>query len=252
MSGADGRSREPDPPELHLGTSGYRYDDWKRVFYPEELPESDWLAHYAERFDTVEINNTFYGLPEPETFDRWRDQVPEGFTFALKYSRYGSHLKHLKDPADHLPAFLDRVRRLGDRLGPILVQLPPRWNADPDRLSTFLDAAESAAPEQLWAIELRDESWLREEVFGVLEDHGVALVIHDLIEEHPERRTANWIYRRYHGDHYRGHYSPQKLMAEAETIREHLDDQRPVYIYFNNSAEGAAVEDAEDLRRYLT
>jgi uncharacterized protein YecE (DUF72 family) len=238
-------------PGLHLGTSGYRYDDWRGRFYPEDLPESEWLGFYAERFTTVEINNTFYGLPGPETFDRWRDQVPTGFVFTLKYSRYGSHLKHLKDPDDHLLTFLDRARRLGDRLGPILVQLPPRWKANPDRLAAFLDAADEAASEQRWAIELRDASWLIGEVFAVVEDHGAALVVHDLLEDHPERRTAEWIYRRYHGDHYQGSYSPQKLTVEAKKIRQHLDEGRPAYVYFNNTAAGCAIADAEALGRYL-
>jgi len=249
---SDGRQDRPDGPRgiLYLGTSGYRYDDWKGRFYPEDLAESQWLGHYAGRFDTVEINNTFYGLPQPETFDRWRQQTPEGFTFALKYSRYGSHLKHLKDPDAHLPTFLDRARRLEDRLGPILVQLPPHWKAAPERLTTFLRAAVEAAPGQRWAIEVRDESWLCAEVYEVLEAHGAALVIHDLIEDHPERLTAGWTYRRYHGEDYGGSYSAQKLTAEAKKIRGSLEAGRDVHVYFNNDRDGHAVENALDLGRY--
>lgn len=236
---------------LYLGTSGFQYDDWAGRFYPEDLPRSQWLDFYAERFDTVEINNTFYGLPEPETVDRWRRAVPEDFVFALKYSRYGSHLKHLQDPEGHLSNFLEVARRLEDRLGPILVQLPPTWHADPERLEGFLRAAGEAAPGQRWAVELRDPSWLAEEIFALLEAHGAALVVHDLLQDHPECSTAGWTYRRYHGDHYAGSYSPQKLTAEAKKIRHHLQAGRDVYAFFNNDQGGHAVENALDLRRYL-
>jgi len=123
---------------LWVGTSGWQYDHWRGRFYPRALARRDWFSHYAAHFETVEINNTFYGLPAEGTFDAWRAAAPPGFLYALKLSRYATHLKHLKDPAPALRAFLERARRLRDRLGPILVQLPPRWSPDLPRLAGFL------------------------------------------------------------------------------------------------------------------
>jgi uncharacterized protein YecE (DUF72 family) len=138
---------------LRIGTSGWQYDHWRGRFYPSGLAERAWLAWYAERFDTVEVNSTFYRLPEAAVFDRWREAVPAGFCFALKLSRFASHLKHLADPAEALGTFLERADRLGAHLGPILVQLPPRWAPNVERLGRFLAEAPRA---QRFAIELRD------------------------------------------------------------------------------------------------
>lgn len=235
--------------ELLVGTSGFHYDHWQGVLYPEELPKRAWFAHYAERFATVEINNTFYNLPAPERFERWREEAPPGFTYALKYSRYGSHMKRLKDPEGPLGTFLERAERLGDRLGPILVQLPPKWRADPERLQGFLRAAPSR---HRWAIEVRDARWLAEEVYAVLEAHGAALVVHDLLEDHPRRRTADWLYLRFHGRRrYRGSYAHQALTAEARRIASDLGAGRDVYAYFNNDERGYAVTNALQLRRFV-
>ena len=152
-----------------IGTSGYQYDDWRGRFYPSELPKSAWFAYYAEHFDAVELNATFYRLPEAATFERWRAAAPEGFRYALKFSRYGTHLKKLKDAADTIGLFIARARLLGSSLGPILVQLPPRWDVNVDRLEAFLEAA----PKQYrWAIEFRDPSWLCEQVYALLRKHG--------------------------------------------------------------------------------
>jgi uncharacterized protein YecE (DUF72 family) len=234
---------------LRIGTSGYQYDDWRGLFYPKDLPKSAWFAHYAQRFDAVELNATFYRLPEAATFERWREAAPQGFCYALKFSRYGTHLKRLKDPAETIGLFIERARLLGPSLGPILVQLPPRWHVDPDRLAAFLEAA----PKRYrWAIELRDPSWLCEDIYALLRRHGAALCVHDLIERHPRVRTADWIYLRFHGDEYTGSYSPQALSAEARRIRTHLADGHDVYAFFNNDIGGHAIRNAADLRRYAT
>ena len=234
--------------ELRVGTSGYDYPHWEGVFYPEDLPASERFAHYAGCFDTVEINSTFYGLPEPSTFRGWRERAPEGFLYALKFSRYGSHLKHLKDPEETVGNFLDAAGELGDRLGPILVQLPPAWNANPPRLRAFLDAAPSG---RRWAVELRDESWLCDEVLGILEEHAAALCVHDMIEDHPRRTTADWVYLRFHGVLAGGGYSRQYLTARAREVDDHLAAGRDVFAFFNNDPGGQAVRDALDLRRYV-
>jgi uncharacterized protein YecE (DUF72 family) len=235
---------------VRIGTSGYQYADWRGRFYPEELARKDWLSHYAEHFDTVEINNTFYNLPESETFDHWRERVPRGFCFALKLSRYATHMKRLRDPEEPLGRFLERAERLGPKLGPILVQLPPRWGADPERLAGFLEAAPRR---HRWVVEFRDESWLCEEVYAVLREHGAALCVHDMLDDHPRERTADWTYLRFHGTgkDYSGGYSPQKLTAEARRIERLRRRGVDVFAYFNNDVGGHAVENAGMLKRYL-
>ena len=236
----------------HVGCSGYVYGHWQGVFYPDDLSRNRWFEHYALHFDTVEINNTFYTLPEADTFDAWRERAPRGFQYALKLSRYGTHMKHLKDPQEWLGRFLERAERLGASLGPILVQLPPHWHADPDRLSRFL----AIAPvRHRWAIEFRDESWLCDEICDILREHGAALCLHDLVDDHPRVVTADWVYLRFHGagseGRYTGSYSYQALTALAKRIREHLSNGLDVFAYFNNDQHGHAVHNARDLRRYV-
>lgn len=236
--------------EFRVGTSGYQYDHWRWRFYPDKLAKKRWFSYYAEHFDTVEINNTFYNLPKPETFDHWREQTPEGFVYALKYSRYGTHIKRLKDPADHIDKFLEHAGRLGDALGPILVQLPPHWHAVPERLDSFLEAAPR---ERRWAVEFRDPDWFQPEIFDILRRHQVPMCLHDMIEDHPREITGDWVYLRFHGPSgdYSGSYTPQALSAAAQRIREYLDDGLDVFAYFNNDAEAHAVSNAKDLRRYV-
>jgi uncharacterized protein YecE (DUF72 family) len=231
-----------------IGTSGYQYPHWQGPFYPGNLPRKAWFDHYAGRFDTVEINNTFYKLPKPETFRHWREAAPEGFEFALKFSRYGSHIKRLKDPQEPIERFLDVADELGSTLGPILVQLPPKWHADAERLEGFLAVAPAT---HRWTFEFRDERWLNEEVFDVLERYGAALCIHDLIDRHPRRLTADWTYLRYHGDHYAGSYSSQFLAAQARRIAAWLDDGIDVHAFFNNDEDGHAPDNAQTLRRLV-
>ena len=233
---------------LRIGTSGYHYDHWKGLFYPENIPKAEWFSYYAKNFDTVEINNTFYRLPSPSAFDAWKVQAPNGFCYALKFSRYGSHLLRLKKPRATIGKYLRRADRLGKFLGPILVQLPPNWKVNPARLDAFLKAAPK---DHRWAVEFRDPSWLCEEVFTLLRRHRAALCIHDRIENHPRVLTAGWTYLRFHGDRYRGSYSRQFLTAQAAEIEEYLTRKLDVFAYFNNDAEGWAVRNARDLRRYV-
>ncbi|MFP4250231.1 MAG: DUF72 domain-containing protein [Armatimonadota bacterium] len=229
------------------GTSGYQYDHWVGPFYPEDLPREEWFAYYAERFDTVEINNTFYGLPDTETFAAWREKSPDDFTWVLKYSRYGTHLKKLKDPEGHVTTFIERSKPLHDLMGPILVQLPPNWHPNPDRLRAFLEVAPS---DFRWAVEFRDPDWLQEPNYEILREHGAALVIHDMIEEHPEVITADWTYLRYHGGEH-GEYPHQRMEAEAERVERYLSDGLDVYAFFNNDAHGWAIENVRQLREYV-
>lgn len=233
---------------FRIGTSGYQYDHWRGVLYPRDLPKKRWFDRYAEEFDTVEINNTFYNLPSASTFDAWREEAPRGFCFALKFSRYGSHMKKLQDPEDSIGNFIDRAKRLRRRLGPVLVQLPPRWKANPERLDEFL----SEAPERYrWAIEFRDTSWLSDTIYGVLRAHGAALCLQDMIPGHPRVLTADWTYVRFHGEEYDRSYSHQLLTAQARWIADFLRRGIDVYAFFNNDKGGHAVRNARDLRRYV-
>jgi uncharacterized protein YecE (DUF72 family) len=237
-----------NPGKLRIGTSGFHYKHWQGIFYPDGLSKSRWFSYYAQQFDTVEINNTFYHLPSAATFDGWKEQAPPGFLYALKFNRYGSHWMRLKDPRSTIGNFLSVAQQLEKSLGPILVQLPPRWNADPQRLEGFL----SAAPRSLrWAVEFRDPSWLCPEVYTVLQRHHAALCIHDRITNHPRILTSDWTYLRFHGDHYAGTYSPQRLTAEAKWIKQQLASGLDVFAYFNNDAQGYAVENAAGLKRYV-
>lgn len=235
---------------FRAGTSGYQYDEWRGLFYPEDLPKSDWFAFYAKSFDTVEINNTFYNLPSEETFKRWKRVAPEGFCYALKYSRYGSHMKRLKDPEKHVDNFWERAKLLGGKRGPILVQLPPRWHANPERLDTFLEYTSGHAQ---WVVEVRDPSWWCDAVYDVLKKHKAALCIHDMLEdEHPWVLTTDWTYLRFHGtspeSKYAGSYPKKTLHAYADKIVKELNAGHDVYAYFNNDVGGHAVHNAQELR----
>lgn len=237
-------------PECRIGTSGYQYDHWRGLLYPDDLPKKDWFDRYAQTFDTVEINNTFYRLPGPETFEAWRDAAPPGFRYALKFSRFATHMKKLKDPAEPVARFLDRADRLKAYLGPILVQLPPRWKVNRDRLATFLDALPRR---HRWAVEFREPTWLSEPVYDLLREHDAALCIHDMLPDHPRVLTADWVYLRFHGgDAGGGNYSEAALADAARRVRGHLDAGRDVYAYYNNDVHGHAVRNALNLRHRVT
>ena len=182
---------------IWIGTSGWSYRDWVDVFYPRGLKPEERLAYYAERFDIVEINSTFYRLPSPEALIGWRDAVPDHFVFACKASRYITHMKKLNDPKPSVKSFVERVRLLGDRLGPILFQLPPRWHADPKRLERFLEILPKPGR---YAFEFRDATWFTPEILDLLAEHHAAFCIYDLNRRcSPLTITADFIYLRLHG-----------------------------------------------------
>lgn len=233
---------------LRIGTSGYQYDHWRGLLYPGGLPKARWFERYAERFDTVEINSTFYSLPSAGTMRGWRRRAPAGFLYALKLSRYLTHLKRLAEPKPALRRFAARARLLGDRLGPVLAQLPPGFRRDLPRLEGFLSALDRR---WRWALEFRDESWLVDPVYARLRAKGVALCIHDKLPAHPRELTADFAYLRFHGRDYSGRYSRQRLSAEARRIRGLLARGLDVYVYFNNDLGGHAVSDALALGRYV-
>jgi uncharacterized protein YecE (DUF72 family) len=221
--------------------------------YPEGLPQRRWFEHYATLFDTVEVNSTFYRLPRPATVDRWAQQAPDGFVYAVKLGQFGSHRMKLRDAQSWLPNHLDRLDRLRSHAGPTLVQLPPRWRRDVSRLDEFLTIAGS---DRRWAVELRDPSWLHDDVYDCLSRHGAALCIHDLLADHPWRRTTNWTYIRFHGPDaarrpYQDRYTGRRLRRVATRLAEVIDRGGDVYAYFNNDSDGNAVIDASWLRDRL-
>jgi uncharacterized protein YecE (DUF72 family) len=229
-----------------VGTSGWQYRDWRGAFYPEGLPQRRWLAHFAQRFPTVEVNNSFYMLPKPETFERWRAETPGGFVITVKASRYVTHIRRLREAGDAVERFHDHARRLGDKLGPVLYQLPPRFPADPALLSDFLQTLPDGVRA---AFEFRDRSWEVDEVYSLLDRAGAAFVLPDRPGARvPDVVTGGWSYVRFHeGGHGRAgaDYRRDKLRRWADRIAG--THARDVYAYFNNDRTGAAVRDAATL-----
>jgi uncharacterized protein YecE (DUF72 family) len=216
--------------ELHTGTSGFSYKEWRGVFYPEDLPASEMLAYYAERFSVVEINNTFYRMPSESTLRKWGEAVPEGFTFALKAPQEISHRKRLKEIEQPVTRFFGAADALGSHLGPILVQLPPYLKKDLERLEGFLALTPS---DVRLAFEFRNASWFDEEVFGVLRDHGAALCItHGEGKEVPVVATAGWGYLRLR----QVEYGDSEIRRWVETVG--ALPWSDVYVFFKHEATG--------------
>lgn len=236
---------------VRIGTSGWHYPHWVGPFYPRGMPPGAFLAHYARQFDTVEVNNTFYGLPGPEAVAAWCRDTPPGFLFACKSSRYITHMKKLKDPEAATARFFEAVAALKPSLGPILFQLPPRWRCDPDRLAAFLDAL----PEGYrYAFEFRDQSWWCRPVYDLLERAGAALCIFDLAgQRSPVERTAGFVYIRLHGPAgaYQGSYDGRSLAGWARRIAAWRADGANVYCYFDNDEAGYAPQDAARLAEMI-
>ena len=185
---------------IRIGCSGWQYRHWRGSFYPPELSQTRWFAHYALHFDTVEINSTFYRLPEAATFEKWRDRAPLHFLYSVKASRFLTHMKKLKDPHDPLVRLFDRARHLGPHLGPVLYQLPPHWPVDLDRLQNFLQDLRSVWPDRIHAVEFRDPSWYDDRVLALLDRYEVTLCLHDMKGSAPDRIAIGpFVYVRFHG-----------------------------------------------------
>jgi uncharacterized protein YecE (DUF72 family) len=230
-----------------VGTSGWQYKDWRDDFYPKGVPQRLWLEHYASVFDTVEVNNAFYRLPERSTFEAWRERTPTGFVVTVKASRYLTHVKRLKDPAEPVARLVDRYDGLGPRRGPILLQLPPNLQAAPDLLAATLDAF----PKRVRvAVEPRHESWWTDEVRQLLTDRDAALVWADRDEKSlgPLWTTASWGYLRLHHGAQDWPYSTPGLRRWAKCLTDSFDEG---YAYANNDPGGAAPRDALRLREML-
>lgn len=232
-----------------IGTSGWVYSHWRERFYPKSLPQAEWFAHYCRSFDTVEINYTFYRLPQAEVFDHWAQQAPRNFLYAVKASRFLTHMKKLRDPEEPLERLLSRAKRLGKHLGPVLYQLPPGWHRDLKRLDAFCAALPRRRPQ---AMEFRDPDWLCEETFALLQRRRVALCLHDGLPKHPRVVTAGFTYLRFHGTGQKdGNYSRAALRAWAKWMRDTLQRGVSIYAYFNNDPSAHAVRNALALREML-
>ena len=245
---------------IRIGCSGWNYKHWRGPFYPAGIPVRSWFEHYAKSFDTVEVNNTFYKLPDPETFAAWRDRAPEGFLFGIKASRFLTHLKRLKDPEEPVTRLFEHARELGDHFGPILYQLPANFHRDDARLDEFLAILPrtlgeiGGTPRELilrHAIEFRHPSWYVDEVYRILDAHSITLCLHDKFGSAIfEPVIGPFMYVRFHGPggRYFGRYEIRRLEQWAARLCEQYRRGRHVFAYFNNDPEGMAVFNARELK----
>jgi len=248
MLHSDRTSSAHEPADIRIGCSGWNYRHWRSAFYPQGLPVKRWFSFYAEHFDTVEINNSFYRLPKAETFDAWRDQAPPGFRYAVKANRFLTQAKKLKDCEEPVARMMAPVRHLGGTLGPILYQLPPRFRINLERLETFLELLPEDIPH---VFEFRDRSWLTDETLALLDRHGASFCAHDM----PGLATERWAvgpiaYVRFHGGggKYWGRYPDETLLGWTDWMADQARNGRPVWAYFNNDADAAAIQDALTLK----
>ncbi len=252
-------SRSTSGPQLRIGCSGWNYASWKGRFYPEGLRVADWLNYYTSRFDTVEVNNTFYRLPSPGTFADWRDATPDSFIMAVKASRYLTHLKRLRDPEEPVQRFFDHASCLGRRLGPVLFQLPANFTRNLPRLEGLLRLLpgwirvndDQATHPVAHVMEFRDPSWYVDDTFALLAEHGVSLCLHDKSGSAIEEPAVGpMVYVRFHGSsgRYYGSYSAAALERWANRLVGDWKAGRDVYAYFNNDPEAVATMNASDLR----
>jgi uncharacterized protein YecE (DUF72 family) len=261
-------SAGPEPAamaEVRIGTSGWHYKHWRGNFYPESCPVSKMLEEYGRYFDTVEINSSFYKLPDPETFSRWREQTPPGFTFAVKASYFITHNKKLSDPENALTNFLPRAELLKEKLGPVLFQLPPRWNINLERLEQFLRALHCghsrsglhrvwSGKQRQYAFEFRNPTWLIPDTYALLRRYNAAFCIFELAGfTTPVEITADWTYIRLHGPggKYQGSYSKATLRKWAGELIQWSRHLHSIYVYFDNDQAGYAARNALQLKTLL-
>jgi uncharacterized protein YecE (DUF72 family) len=237
---------------IHIGASGWVYRHWSGCFYPPEMKQRDWLEHYARHWSTVEINRSFYRLPSRKNFENWAERVRfrPGFVFAVKASRYLTHIKKLYDPEEPLRRLMDAAYGLGDTLGPILYQLPPTMRVDPERLRYFVS---KLPPGTRSAFEFRDNSWYTDEIYHILNEADCALVRavggHYTPIEVPD--TGSWRYIRVHGGQWGIGLSEGELQFWADRIAGDAYHGRDVYLYFNNDPECHAIYNGYRIREML-
>lgn len=237
--------------KVYIGTSGWHYKHWIGTFYPKGMKDSEQLAHFVQQFKTVELNNSFYRLPSSQMFDNWRRATPDDFTFSVKGSRYISHLKKLILDKQAIDEFLGHADHLEKKLGPILFQLPPRWEVNIERLSAFL----SYLPRKYrFVFEFRNTTWYNGQIYELLKKYHCAFCIYELGGHHsPEIVTADFVYVRLHGpgNKYQGSYTDGVLKKWAAKCRRWQQDGKGVYVYFDNDQAGYAAFNAQTLIGFL-
>lgn len=237
--------------EIRVGTSGWHYDHWRGRFYPDRLPKSRWFEHYAQHFDTVEVNNTFYRLPRESTVQKWCQQAPGGFVYVVKANRFITHVKKLRDVAEQVQRFFEVIDLFEETLGPVLYQLPPSLHRNLDLLGEFIGLLHKGREA---VFEFRHASWYAQETFDLLDKSGMGFCIHDMQgKETPRVVTGAIIYLRFHGasGRYAGNYTDAMLADWADWLRKQRKDIRAIYAYFNNDVEGHAINNARTLRTFL-
>ncbi len=231
-----------------IGTSGFSYSHWKGIFYPEDLPSSKFLEFYAENFDTVEMNSTFYHTPRDTTIQNWVKKTPVNFVFSVKASKFITHIKRLKDAKESVEKFLQKAELFGDKLGVILFQLPPSLKKDTALLSEFIEDLDKS---KKYTIEFRHKSWLSDEVYDILKKNNIAFCISDTPRyPYAEVITANFSYVRLHGHTqlYASEYTQEQLEHYAEFIMRNNKKGISFYVYFDNDFYGHAVKNARELK----
>lgn len=236
---------------VHIGTSGWNYKHWQGTFYPLQLKSKNLLCFYSKKLHTVEINSSFYHLPELKTFENWRDIIPKNFIFAVKASRFITHIKRLKDAKEAVDNLIERAKGLQQALGPILFQLPPRWKCNTERLNTFLEILPKG---HCYTFEFRDNSWWNEATYQILKNFNAAFCIFQLAGQlTPKEITANFIYIRLHGpgDKYQGLYDKKTLKAWSSDFVEWNKQGKEVFCYFDNDECGYAVQNALEMQQMV-
>lgn len=237
---------------FNIGTSGWSYKHWTGVFYPEHTQPNKFLEYYITQFDCVELNASFYYPPKKATVAAWMRRTPETFIFCPKMSRFITHLRRLVNAESSLENFFHLFEPMKDRLGPILIQLPPGLKYDPVLITNFMDILRDNYNHLLFAIEVRHKSWINDTFFNLLEAYGIAFVIADSGKRFPyyEAVTADFIYIRFHGHEklYASDYPEWELKEYASKINSWLKKGKEVWAFFNNDFEGYAVKNAQKLR----
>jgi uncharacterized protein YecE (DUF72 family) len=238
--------------KIHIGTSGFHYEHWLGPFYPQGVESKDFLKFYTQFFHTVELNNTFYQLPREKAVVHWRELVPKDFIFAVKASRYITHIKRLVEPRDALAVFYERIELFEDTIGPILFQFPPRWHYNYERMAQFVPLL---SRDYRYAFEFRDPTWYVQELYDLLASRDIALCVYDSGGTiTPQVLTTDFAYIRMHGPEalYAGKYPHDALAQWADTIRTWSRRLKAVYCYFNNDVKGHAPVNAAALQDMLT
>lgn len=237
--------------ELRIGTSGWSYRHWKNIFYPPEVKMSQWLEYYATQFDCVELNTSFYRVPQEQTVKDWQKRTPDGFRFCFKLSRYITQLKKLNDVEEPLGKFFERMKPLRQCAGPVLVQLPPHFGFDAERTENFFKLLKHYRSYR-FALEARHQTWITAAAFELMKKYGVAFVIAESGGRFPysETVTTDLVYLRFHGPAglYASDYSSESLRKYAKMIGQWLDEKRDVWGFFNNDVNGYAIKNARELR----